>query len=399
LLVELPIAVPDPLWQIVADSRANTQPKKIELVVGVYRDDDGHVPLFRAVHEAELVMAEAARSRPYLGLSGDYEFTRAIARLVLPSVPHENMVEFQTVAGTGALRIIAELIHVAHPSARVLVGSPSYVNHVPIIRAAGLEVVDYRHVDAAGRVDLAAILDAIDVARRGDVILLQGCCHNPTGTDLSPEQWQQIAEHLQRKGVLPFIDQAYYGLGRGLDPDLEGTRLVVAAVPEAFVAVSGSKAFGLYSERVGCALVISQSGSDLTAIRTTLENISRTSYSQPPEHGARLVSTILGDHRLRALWREELASMQRRLSALRSTFTERLRDHGFAPEAADAVGEQHGMFSMLPLTAAQMLALRTNHSVYGTNDGRINLAGLPVGRIDDLATAVVAVSTRSPTKV
>ncbi|MDI6102345.1 aminotransferase class I/II-fold pyridoxal phosphate-dependent enzyme [Actinoplanes sp. NEAU-A12] len=368
----------DPLWQLTADCARDVRPQRLDLIVGVYRDDTGVSPVMQAVRTAELRLAERSGSKAYVGPAGCERFTRSTAALLLADPALEARTEgVQTVAGTGALRLLAELLAATGPDRTVHLGTPAYVNHPAILAAAGLRTVTHPVTP-----DGSAMLAAVRTARPGDVLLIQGCCHNPTGLSMSAALWDELASVMARRGVVPFIDQAYFGLGDGLDEDLDGMRRLLRAVPDAVVAVSASKAWGLYSERTGCALILSDDAAQRRHAATLLENIARASYSQPPAHGAAIVAEILTDPALTACWRGELESMRLRLGVLRDGLA---RLTGFA-----GLGEQRGMFLKLPLGPAAMLRLRSEHAVYGLPSGRINLAGIPAGRVGAVARALRA---------
>lgn len=342
-----------------------------------------------AVARATERLAARRGSKAYQGLAGHDRFNAAMTALLLGSPERAaRATTVQTVAGTGALRLLAELVAAAGPARRVVLGLPAYVNHVPLLRGAGLEVVTHPWTAPDGTLDAAALLGAVRSARPGDVYLVQGCCHNPTGTSMPLDLWERFADACLEAGVTPFVDMAYYGLGDGLEADLAGLRLLVDRVPEVLVAVSASKAFGLYSERTGCAVVVGRGRAhDDDAVRGVLESSARSLYSQPPGHGAELVAEVLDDDDLRALWRAELDGAQARLTRLREALVAGLRARG-AHRAADVVIGQRGMFVQLPLTAAQMEVLRVEHAVHGMPSGRINLAGVPSSAVERLAAAV-----------
>jgi aspartate aminotransferase len=367
----------DPLWELTAACGRDERPGRLDLIVGVYRDDSGASPVMRAVRAAEIRLAQGSHSKVYVGPSGNPLFAARLAELLLAdNALVDRAVAVQTVAGTGALRLLAELIAATGPDRTVHLGVPAYVNHPAILRAVGLDVETH---------PVADLLAVAEVARPGDVLMIQGCCHNPTGLQMPPAAWDKLGEILFRRGVVPFVDQAYFGLGDGLDEDLEGMRRLLRVVPEAYVAVSGSKAWGLYSDRVGAALVI---GSSPGRDRILLENAARVSYSQPPGHGAKIVEEILSDPALTACWRAELESMRLRLGRLRDGLAGRLADlPGF-----ETLAEQRGMFLTLPLSEFAMDELREAHSIYGLPTGRINLAGLPSHRIPEVAAAIRAVA-------
>ncbi|MEV6954645.1 aromatic amino acid transaminase [Streptomyces sp. NPDC051183] len=391
MLELLPPPPTDPLWDLTAEFAADERPERLGLVLGVYRDHTGRTPVMAAVREAETRLAERAESKEYRGLSGNTGFNRAMQTMVLgPEAPADRAVTVQTVAGSGALRLLADLIHRTRPGTTVWISDPAYVNHRPILEAAGLKVRTYGWRDAEGDFDAEGVLRELGGVRRNDVVLLQGCCHNPTGADPTMDAWEAMAELAARDGWVPFVDLAYHGLGDGLEADLLATRILAARVPEMLIAVSCSKNFGLYSDRTGCAIVLGTSGRALRNAETALQNAARTLYSMPPEHGAAVVTTILEDTGLRAAWRAELEVMRGRIVANRTDLTSHLGALGHEPRAR-ALARQKGMFSMLPLTAQDMLDLRLRFAVYGTTSGRINIAGIPAHRIPQLAQAVAAV--------
>jgi aspartate aminotransferase len=379
MLLTLDPPTADPLWQLTADYARDDRAQRLDLIVGVYRDDTGGAPVMSAVRAAELRLAERAGSKAYVGPAGCARFTGSTAALLLGDAGlTARTAGVQTVAGTGALRLLAELLAATGPDRTVLLGTPAYVNHPAILAAAGLRTVTHPVTP-----DGSAMLAAVHAARPGDALLIQGCCHNPTGLSMPAALWDELAAAMARRGVVPFFDQAYFGLGDGLEEDLDGMRRLLRAVPDAVVAVSASKAWGLYSERAGCALILSDDPRHRGHAATLLENIARASYSQPPAHGAAIVAEILADPALTACWRAELETMRRRLGMLRDGLA---RHTGFA-----GLGDQRGMFLKLPLGPAAMRRLRSEHAVYGLPSGRINLAGIPAGRVETVARALLAV--------
>ncbi|MEV7442783.1 aromatic amino acid transaminase [Streptomyces sp. NPDC091204] len=391
MLELLPPPPTDPLWDLTYEFGSDERPERLNLVLGVYRDQTGTTPVMAAVREAEMRLAERSESKEYRGLSGNAAFNRSLLDLVLgPQGPADRAAAVQTVAGSGALRLLADLICRTRPGTTVWISDPAYVNHRPILEAAGLRVRTYGWRDADGGFDTTGVLRELREARRDDVVLLQGCCHNPTGVDPLLDDWEALAESAVRGGWVPFVDLAYHGLGDGLEADLLATRMLAERVPEMLVAVSCSKNFGLYSDRVGCAIVLGSSARAVRHAETALQNAARTLYSMPPEHGAAVVTTILEDQALRAAWRGELDVMRSRIMANRADLTAHLSALGCA-EQARSLARQKGMFSMLPLTAPQMLRLRRQYAVYGTTSGRINIAGIPAHRIPCLARGIAGV--------
>lgn len=378
----------DPLWQLTAACDADRRPQRLDLIVGVYRDDTGASPVFGAVAEAERRLAERAPSKEYLGPAGNRPFSAALTELLFPAGQvRDRTLAVQAVAGTGALRLLAELLAETGPDRTVHLGTPAYLNHRTILRTAGLRVREYPMLLPDGRPDPDAALAALAGAAPGDVLLLQGCCHNPTGTEMPVQRWEELAHAMAARGVVPFIDQAYFGLGDGLDADLAGMRRMLEVLPEAVVAVSASKAWGLYNERTGCAIVVSDDPARRAHAYSVLETVARAGYSQPPDHGARIVHEILTGPGLRMRWTDELDAMRERLSALRTALADALA-HRTGTADFEPLREQRGLFLRLPLTETQMGLLRQDHAVHGLPSGRINLAGIPAHRVDRVADAV-----------
>ncbi|WP_411104407.1 aromatic amino acid transaminase [Streptomyces sp. cmx-4-9] len=394
MLELLPPPPTDPLWDLTYEFGTDERPERLNLVLGVYRDPAGSTPVMAAVRAAEIRLAERSESKEYRGLSGNAAFNRALLGMVLgpggPGGPADRAAAVQTVAGSGALRLLADLVCRTRPGTTVWISDPAYVNHRPILEAAGLTVRTYAWRDAAGGFDAAGALRDLAGAGREDVVLLQGCCHNPTGADPARQDWEALAGLAGRAGWVPFVDLAYHGLGDGLEADLWATRMLAERVPEMLIAVSCSKNFGLYSDRTGCAIVLGASARAVRHAETALQNAARTLYSMPPEHGAAVVTTVLEDAGLRALWRTELDLMRDRIGANRAELTACLTARGHGDLAA-TLARQKGMFSMLPLSAPGMLALRRRFAIYGTTSGRINIAGIPEDRIPCLARGIAGV--------
>ncbi|MFD9359861.1 aromatic amino acid transaminase [Streptomyces sp. NPDC060031] len=391
-MLELLLPPPaDPLWDLTAAFEADDRAERLNLVLGVYRDHTGGAPVMAAVREAEMRLAERSDSKEYRGLSGNTAFYRAMLSLVLGSGgAADRAIAVQTVAGSGALRLLADLISRTRPGTTVWLSDPAYVNHHPILEAAGLKVRTYRWIDGHARADTAGMLRDLCDAGRDDVVLLQGCCHNPTGVDPDTETWEALEQLAGRAGWVPFVDLAYHGLGDGLEADLAATRMLAERVPEMLLAISCSKNFGLYSDRTGCAVVLDTSRRSLRHAETALQNAARTLYSMPPEHGAAVATAILKDDGLRAAWRAELDSMRQRITANRADLSAHLSSLGWGVQA-DTLARQKGMFSMLPLTPDQMHGLRSRFAVYGTTSGLFNIAGIPAHRIPCLARGIAGV--------
>lgn len=394
MLATLETVTPDPLWGLTAAFRADPRPTKVDLVVGVYRDETGRTPVMAAVQAAEERLAAAGASKAYRGLAGNAEFNAHMAALLLGQDAGRLARQYtmQTVGGTGALRLLADFIAVAAPGARVWVSDPGYVNHVPIMRAAGLAVERYRWHAPNGLLDADAVLADLAGARAGDIVLLHGCCHNPTGIDMEIGVWRAVAERCAKQGLVPLVDMAYLGLADGLEADTQGLRLLVDALDTVLVATSCSKSMGLYCERTGAALVIGKNSAALRPVGGILERITRSNYSMPPDHGAAIVTAILADAALTACWREELEHMRQRIVGNRVRLDDALSSLG-APAALRNLTRHKGMFSVLPLDVGAMERLRADHAIYGTQGGRINIAGLAPEQIGHVAGALVAVAS------
>jgi aromatic-amino-acid transaminase len=376
---------PDALLQLIALAEADTRPEKIDVGVGVYRDAAGGTPILRAVKEAERRLWERQETKAYLGSQGDPRFTALIRPIVFGEslAADDRIVGLQTPGGCGALRLGADLIEKANPHARIHVGQPTWPNHGPLIECAGIEMTPYPYYDRDARTVLFdRMADALNGAEAGDLVLLHGCCHNPTGADLSPDQWREVADIVARRGLIPYVDIAYQGLGNGLEADAAGTRLVVEAAEQALIAQSCDKNFGVYRERVGNLFVKAASRATAEKVFANLLQLSRTMWSMPPDHGAAVCRIVLDTPELRADWNAELQEMCARIRTLRArlaAFDERLA----------YIDGQNGMFSMLPLTPDQVLALREEKGIYMAGSGRFNVVGLSDDNVDRFAAAVV----------
>lgn len=383
-------APPDKILALMGEYAADTRSTKIDLGVGVYKDEAGNTPIFASVRKAEQMMLEAQKTKTYLGIAGNKGFGTQVLDLMLGgAVPADRARIVQTVGGTGALYVLLALVARARPGATVHLSDPTWPNHGPIAAHCGLKTASYPYFDAATRgVKFDAMLAALDALGPDDVVLLHGCCHNPTGANLVPEQWDQVAASLARTGAIPLLDLAYMGFGDGLEEDAYGTRKVVASVPEALVAFSGSKIFGLYKERVGAAVIVGRSAAEIDIANTQLFNIIRSVYSQPPDHGAEIIRTILADPALRKEWTDELEAMRLHMIALREGLAEAIRERSNSADF-DFIARHRGMFSLLGLSSA-VDALKRDHGIYMTGDSRINVAGIPGDRIDVLADALAS---------
>lgn len=386
LLARLTAQPGDPLLSLITAFQTDPRPGKIDLGVGVYRDVTGRTPIFRAVKAAERRLIETQDSKSYLGPEGDVEFFERLIPIALGDVVERGRIAgFQTPGGTGALRLAAELIARARPGASIWVGEPTWPNHPPIFTAAGLAMRFYPAFSAATQaISFDALMSALGQAAAGDVVLLHGCCHNPTGADLDMAQWRDVARLCADRGLFPLIDLAYQGLGEGLEPDAAGARLMLETVGEGLLAYSCDKNFGVYRERVGALFAISHDASTSTVVQSNLLALARANWSMPPDHGAAVVRTVLADAVLAEDWRLELEGMRARIAGIRARLAQT------SPELA-AIARQHGMFSTLSLSREQITQLRERHGVYMAGSGRINVAGLAEDRIDAFVAALAAV--------
>lgn len=376
----------DSLLALIAMANADTRPEKIDVGVGVYKDGSGKTPVMRSVKAAEKLLWERQQSKSYLGGAGDTVFPKLIAPILLGNhADDERILGLQTPGGCGALALALKLVAVANPAARVLVGLPTWPNHVPLVVGAGLEPVTYEHYDREARtVRFDLLMAAVREARPGDVVLLQGGCHNPTGADLDAGQWAEVTAAIVERQLLPVVDIAYQGLGRGLEDDAAGLRGVLDACEEVIVAQSCDKNFGVYRDRVGCLYLKTGSAEASKQAMAHVLQIARELWSMPPDHGAAVVRTVLEDADLTADWRQELDEMRGRILSLR----ERL---AAAHPSLAFIADQNGMFSMLPLSKEQVLTLRNDHAIYMADSGRFNILGLADDAVDRFVAAVLDV--------
>lgn len=375
----------DSLLSLIKAFRDDPRAMKIDLGVGVYRDAGGRTPVFAAVKEAEARLVAEQATKTYLGPEGDLEFLDCLVPVIFGhDRKSDDLVGIQTPGGTGALRIAAELANRARPGARIWVGTPTWPNHLDIFAGAGLSVATYPYFDPIHQeITVDGITGALEDSEPGDLILLHGCCHNPTGADLSLLRWDAIARHIADKRLLPLIDFAYQGLGDGLEEDAAGLRRVFDVADNAILAYSCDKNFGLYRERTGALFVQARRNSDL--VRANVLALTRAAWSMPPDHGAATVRLVLGSTNLRREWEEELAAMRLRLNAVR-------RDLAQMDRNLAALRDQRGLFALLPLSAAQIETLRRDWAIYAVGSGRINIAGLNTESMKRFTEALQAVS-------
>jgi len=388
---------PDPILGVTAAFRADPDPRKIDLGVGVYRDENGNTPVPAAVREAERQVLAAQSSKTYVGPLGNPEFNERIVALALGELAgtlRERTATIQTVGGCGALRMAAELLHAASPGSVVHVSDPTWANHEPLLGNSGIALQRYPYYEPATRsVAFDRMLEHIEGLPAGAVLLLHGSCHNPTGVDLELAQWRAVADVLERRGVVPFVDLAYQGLGDDLETDVAGLRLLAARLPTLLLAISCSKNFGLYRERTGALAVIAENAATARAITTHQARIGRRMYSMPPDHGAAVAARVLGEAQLRRAWQDETVAMVARMKALRALLAGRLAGRRPDRDFSWLTG-QRGMFSLLGLAPAGIRALCVEEHVYVPPDGRINIAGVSDANVDRVADALVRVLER-----
>ncbi len=375
------------MQQFKSDPRAD----KIDLGLGVYRNDAGVTPVMEAVKEAEARLLSTQTSKSYLGLAGDDAFSTALLELVVGAGPQNQKWSYvQTPGGVAALRLAVEIIASLNPQARIWISSPSWANHGPIMRASGLQVVEFRYLDPTTQsLDFEGMLTDLRSAAPGDAVLLQACCHNPTGVDLSPAQWDALCDVIVAGQLLPILDVAYQGFGKGLEEDMYGVRALSNVAPEAFMAVTCSKTFSNYRDRAGILAGLSSDPDQVPRIRQKMLSHINTLYAMPPDHAAAVVHLILSDPKLKTLWMTELREMQMRVTRCRKDLAQALRQ-ATNGDTFDFLSQHQGMFSMLPISKAAVENLRVKHGIYILPSGRINLAGLANDQVTRVANAIAA---------
>lgn len=385
----------DPILGLLDAYRADPNPAKLDLGVGVYKDALGLTPIPRAVKQAEQRLIDSEQTKSYIGGHGDPLFGEQLLQLVLgegsPALVDKRAGCTQTPGGTGALRLVGDFLAKCLPGRSLWLSDPTWPIHETLFAAARLKVEHYPYVDAANRLDVPAMLETLSRIPRGDVVLLHACCHNPTGYDLSRDDWRQVLDIVRERELLPLFDFAYQGFGDGLDEDAWAVRLFVDALPEVLITSSCSKNFGLYRERTGALIVVAADGESLIDVRSQFASVARNLWSTPPSHGAAVVAMILANPELRQLWQQEVAAKRERIAGLRQGLVDALAPHGLAERFAH-IAQQRGMFSYTGLTAEQVLRLRREDSVYLVESGRANIAGLDAERLGQLAAAIARVT-------
>jgi aromatic-amino-acid transaminase len=380
----------DKILQLIALFRDDPRDGKIDLGVGVYKDATGLTPVMRAVKAAEKRLWETEKTKTYTGLAGEPAYAAAMLGMILGNGFADRAAAIATPGGTGAIRQALELIKLATPGATVWISAPTWPNHPSIIKYLGMSMAEYRYFDAETRgVDFAGLMEDLARVAKGDVVLLHGCCHNPTGANLSAPQWAEVVALLSARGAVPMVDLAYQGFGDGLEEDAAATRLVAQSFPEVLIAASCSKNFGIYRERTGILIALT-SADRKAVVQGNLNFLNRQNYSFPPDHGARLVTMILEDPALTADWKAELEEVRQNMLGLRKQLAEELR-RATNSDRFDFVADHRGMFSRLGLTEAQVIRLRDEHAIYMVGDSRINIAGLNAQTVPVLAAAIASV--------
>ena len=385
----------DPILGLVTAYNADTNPNKVDLGAGVYKDEQGHTPIMAAVKQAQEFWFAQEDSKVYVAPEGFLGFNDGMIRLLLGDkhsvISAGRVVSVQAPGGCGALRIIAGMLKRCRKDVTIWVSTPTWANHVPLLGSAGIQLMEYPYYNNQEHcIDFDAMLEILNTAQANDLVLLHGCCHNPSGADLTRQQWQVLTDFLSNKGLIPFVDVAYQGLGNGVNNDVWGLRYLAEHCPEVVIAASCSKIFGLYRERVGAAVIIANHEKVAHICRSQLLNIAREIYSMPPSYGAALVDIILNDASLKKVWLDEVTAMCKRISGLRKQFVTRLNDLG-AGGCFDYIAQEKGMFSFLGLEPEQVAQMKKEDSVYFVDTSRINVAGLNSRNIDYVVESLLKV--------
>ena len=392
LLASVEMAPGDPILGVTEAFTADARPNKINLGVGVYVDDDGKVPVLECVRRAESLLAEGARPHSYLPIDGLAAYDSATRELLFgathPALRDNRIVSVQAIGGTGALKLGADLLRRIDARATVWISDPSWENHRALFEYAGLEVNVYPYYDpATRRCNFAAMLEAIDRLARGSIVVLHACCHNPTGVDLTNEQWERVIAVVGKRGLVPFLDIAYQGFGDGLDADAYAVRRFAQECPVVFAAGSFSKSLSLYGERVGALHVVTASSEEAARVLSQLKRVIRTNYSNPPSHGSQVSTIVLTDPQLRSLWERELGDMRDRIKLMRRSLVDKVRAQR-ADFDLGYITDQRGMFSYSGLSVEQIRHLRERYAIYAIDSGRICVAALSTKNIDYVSQAV-----------
>ncbi|MCW8893131.1 MAG: aspartate/tyrosine/aromatic aminotransferase [Deltaproteobacteria bacterium] len=389
------IAPPDPILGLTETFKADPNPDKINLSVGVYQDANGKTPVLETVKEAEKRILAQENSKGYLPMTGEPVYCAQVQELLFGAgheiIDSKRAATAQCPGGTGALRVAGDYLHLQHPGAKIWLSNPTWANHNTIFDAAGLQCEEYAYRDPnTNGLDFDAMYESIKTIPKNDVILLHGCCHNPTGIDPTPEQWSKIGALLAERGILPLVDFAYQGLGNGIEEDREGLLELTKKVKQMLICSSFSKNFGLYRERTGALTVVADNTEQAATVMSQVKLRIRYNYSNPPSHGGQIAAVILSDQELKAKWIEEVAEMRNRINEMRHLFVKTLKEKGVEQDFSSII-QQRGMFSFSGLTKEQVLQLREKYSIYIVGSGRINVAGMTVANMDRLCEAIKSV--------
>ncbi|WP_108946525.1 amino acid aminotransferase [Shewanella halifaxensis] len=392
---QVELAPADPILGLTEAFKADVRKEKVNLGVGIYKDESGQTPILKSVKFAEEKLLATEKSKSYLGMEGVEAYNRAVQSLLFGSehsvVTQKRALTAQAPGGTGSLRVAAEFLVRHTDSKKIWISNPTWANHNNIFSTAGLEIAEYTYYKAETHgLDFEAMVSDLETAKEGDLVLLHGCCHNPTGIDLNNVQWQQIADLCLAKGLVPLFDFAYQGFGAGVEEDAQGLRIFANTVPELIVANSFSKNFGLYNERIGAVTVVGATSNETVNAFSQIKSTIRASYSNPPAHGALIVSTILEDATLKQLWHDELKEMRERIAEMRTLFVESLKQAGVT-QNFDFISNQNGMFSFSGLSKEQVNRLRDDFAVYIVGSGRISVAGMTKTNMPVICAAIAKV--------
>ncbi len=383
----------DKIFKLLGEYRADDRVEKIDLGIGVYKDKNGNTPIMSSVRKAEKRIFEQETTKTYVGVSGNRGFCDSTADLVFAdAVDNSRIASVQAPGGTGSIWVLLQVIKRARPNGKIWISDPSWPNHYPMCELAGLEPNYYPYFEAkTGKVKFDEMLACLDGLSEEDTVLLHGCCHNPTGANLTNEQWDLVAKSLKKTGAFPFIDLAYLGFGEGLEDDAYGLRKLASTQPEMMLAFSASKNFGLYRERAGVAFCIGKDQVAADIAFSQMGNVVRASYSQPPDHGAEIVRVILDDKDLRQEWEEEVKQVRERIKYLRNKLADAIRERSNSSDF-DFIEEHSGMFSLLGLNIEQVNQLKKDNAIYMLDDSRISIAGIPEDKIGEMAYALIKIT-------
>ena len=381
----------DAILKLIAESKADSRPEKVDLGIGVYFTEDGRTPVLDTVKKAEARILETQETKAYLGTSGSPEFNAAMQKHTFATDEYdERLVTVQAPGGSGSLRLAAGLLHKARPGANMWVSEPTWANHVPLLGSVGFNLKPYPYYDTETHgIDFDAMIAALQTGEAGDLVLLHACCHNPSGMDLNEEQWRAVADVIVERELVPLVDMAYQGFANGLDEDAYSVRHLASRVPEMIVSNSCSKNFGLYRDRVGSLSILCSDSATRDIVATQLSGVARTLYSMPPDHGAAIVATILNDESLYSEWVDEVAEMRRRLKGVRALLNDKLMENAPGHDFSHLV-RATGMFCFLGLTPEQVEKAKIDHGVYMVASSRINVAGITQANVDHVAGAIAA---------